>query len=364
MLTCLYKKHIISIRKVNKEIILLYIAEIETPNIFMDISSNLYFGGSLMQDEAQTLRRIADNIELAIIGKRRQIELVVMCMASGGHVLIEDVPGVGKTSLVQALAKSVNCGFKRIQFTSDTLPSDITGYSAYNPKIDSFEFHQGAVFSNFILADEINRTTSKTQASLLEIMEEGQVTVDAKTYKMQQPFMVLATQNSAEFVGTYPLPEAEIDRFLVRVSLGYPGRDDEVKVIESNLMGKAKTLRPVAEPEDIMEIKQAVSKIYVDEAIERYIVSIAQATRSNPDVMLGVSPRGSVALAKMCQAYALYFGKEFVIPDYVKVLAPYVLAHRLVLSHEAQINKKDPDDIISDALKTVPVPGPIRYLNT
>lgn len=176
--------------------------------------------------------------------------------------------------------------------------------------------------------------------------------------------MVLATQNSAEFVGTYPLPEAEIDRFLVRVSLGYPGKDDEVKVIESNLCGKAKMLKPVASAEDIMAIKEAASKIYVDEKIERYIVSVADATRSNPDVMLGVSPRGSVALAKMCQAYALYFGKGFVIPDYVKVLAPYVLSHRLVLTHEAKINKKDPNDIIASILRTVPVPESAIYSKT
>ncbi|HEX3016273.1 MAG TPA: MoxR family ATPase [Caproicibacter sp.] len=316
-----------------------------------------------MEKEMKMLRSIVDNIELAIIGKRWQVELVVLCMASSGHVLIEDVPGVGKTSLVQALASSVDCGFKRIQFTSDTLPSDITGYSAYNPKTDNFEFRPGAIFSNFILADEINRTTPKTQASLLEIMEEGQVTVDSNTYKLQQPFMVLATQNSAEFVGTYPLPEAEIDRFLIRVSLGYPNQEDEVRVITGNLQGDTKTLSPVAHAEDVMEIRQAVSKIHVDDSIKRYIVSIAEATRSNTDVSLGVSPRGSIALAKTCQAYALYVGRNYVIPDYVKVMAPYVLAHRLVLTHEAQINKKNSKDIIEDILRSVPVPDPIRYEN-
>ena len=310
-----------------------------------------------MGKEENLLQSIVDNIELAIIGKHWQVELIVLCMASSGHVLVEDVPGVGKTKLVQALAKSVNCGFQRIQFTSDTLPSDITGYSAYNPKTDNFEFHPGAVFSNFILADEINRTTSKTQASLLEIMEEGQVTVDSHTYPLQQPFMVLATQNSAEFVGTYPLPEAEIDRFLIRVSLGYPGKDDEVKVIESNLQGRSKDLKPVASAEDILKVQKAVSQVYVDEKIEKYIVSISDATRSNPDVMLGVSPRGSIALARMCQAYAFYSGKDFVIPDDVKRMAPYVLSHRLVLTHEALINKKKPEDIVAGILGTVPVPG-------
>ena len=311
-----------------------------------------------MEKGINVLQNIMNNIELAIIGKHWQVELIVLCMASSGHVLIEDVPGVGKTSLVQALAKSVSCSFQRIQFTSDTLPSDITGYSIYNPKTNDFEFRRGAIFSNFILADEINRTTSKTQASLLEIMEEGQVTVDSNTYKLQQPFMVLATQNSAEFVGTYPLPEAEIDRFLIRISLGYPSKNDEVKVIETNLQGKSEKLKPVAGPEDIMGIKQAVSKVYVSEGIERYIVSISDATRSNPDVTLGISPRGSVALARMCQAYAFYSGRDYAIPDDVKLLAPYVLSHRLVLTHEAQINRKRPEDIIAGVLRAEPIPTP------
>ncbi len=311
-----------------------------------------------MGREVDILQRVVNNIELAIVGKRWQVELIVLCMASSGHVLIEDVPGVGKTSLVQALAKSVGCGFRRIQFTSDTLPSDVTGFSVYNPKTNDFEFRPGAVFSNFVLADEINRTTSKTQASLLEVMEEGQVTVDSGTYRLQQPFMVLATQNSAEFVGTYPLPEAEVDRFLIRVSLGYPGKSDEVKVIETNLQGRSKDLKPVADADDVLRICQAVSEVYVDEKIERYIVSISEATRANPDVMLGVSPRGSIALAKMCRAYAFYSGREFVIPDDVKLLAPYVLAHRLVLTHEAQVNQKKPQEILAGILKTVPVPGP------
>lgn len=311
-----------------------------------------------MGEESRVLKRIVENIEGTIIGKRWPVELVVLCMASSGHVLIEDVPGVGKTSLVQALARSVDCGFKRIQFTPDTLPSDITGYSAYNPKTDSFEFRPGAVFSNFILADEINRTTPKTQASLLEIMEESQVTADAQTYALPQPFMVLATQNSVEFVGTYPLPEAQIDRFHIRVSLGYPKSDDEVKVITAGLQNKTGTASPVASAEDILKIRQAVAQIHMDETVKKYIVAIAGATRSNEDVLLGVSPRGSIALAKMCQAYALYAEKEYVIPDHVKLLAPYVLAHRLVLTHEARINKKNPEEIVRDILRTVPIPPP------
>lgn len=313
-----------------------------------------------MEKERGLLQSIVENIGSVIIGKRWQIELVVLCMASSGHVLIEDVPGVGKTSLVRALARSVDCGFQRIQFTPDTLPSDITGFSVYNQMTNQFEFRPGAVFSNFVLADEINRATSKTQASLLEIMEEGQVTVDSKTYRLEQPFMVLATQNSAEFVGTYPLPEAEIDRFLVRVSLGYPGREDEIKVISANLQGETESVRPVATAQNVLEIRRAVSEVYVDTAVERYIVSIAGATRSAPDILLGVSPRGSIALARMCQAYAFYSGRDYVVPDDVKLLAPFVLAHRLVLSHEAQINQRNPGDMIQEFLKSVPVPDPAR----
>ena len=316
-----------------------------------------------MEQPSMLLRKIVENIELTIIGKRWPVELVVLCMASSGHVLIEDVPGVGKTRLVQALARSVGCGFKRIQFTPDTLPSDITGYSVYDPQTGRFEFRPGAVFSNFILADEINRTTSKTQASLLEIMEESQVTVDTSTYELKQPFMVLATQNSLEFVGTYPLPEAEIDRFLIRISLGYPRIDDEIRVITANLRDEHSISAPVADADDILEIRKAVSQIHIDESIKKYIVMISDATRSNPDILLGASPRASIALSRMCQAYALYSGMSYVIPDHVKLLAPYVLSHRLVLTHEARIKNKKPDEIIEEILKTVPVPPPAHHGN-
>lgn len=309
-----------------------------------------------MEKAQQVLRNIVDNIETTIVGKRWTVELVVLCLASSGHVLIEDVPGVGKTSLAQALAHSVDCGFKRIQFTSDTLPSDITGYSVYNPKTDIFEFRPGAVMSNFILADEINRTTPKTQASLLEIMEESQVTVDTQTYALEQPFMVLATQNPIEFVGTYPLPEAQIDRFLLRVSMGYPKNDDEIRIITAGLMGSHKQLAPVANAKDIIEIRQETSQIYVDDTVKKYIVSITDATRSHRDILLGVSPRGSIALGRMCQAYALYSGRDYVIPDNVKLLAPYVLSHRLILTHESRIDKKKPESILEEILRSIPVP--------
>jgi MoxR-like ATPase len=301
--------------------------------------------------------RIVDNIEKVIIGKRRTVELIVEAMASGGHVLIEDIPGVGKTSLVYALARSISCDFKRIQFTPDTLPSDITGFSVFNPKTNEFEFHRGAVMSNFILADEINRTTPKTQASLLEIMEECQVTVDTKTYKFDQPFMVLATQNPIEYLGTYPLPEAQIDRFLIKVSLGYPDMAQEAKIISMNLNGEKEQLRPVADAADIADVKKEVSAVFVDHSIKKYIVEIVSATRSHPDVLLGASPRGSISLYNICQAHAVYSGRNYVIPDDVKLLAPYVLSHRLILTHEAKISKTPVERIINQILNKTPVPA-------
>jgi MoxR-like ATPase len=301
--------------------------------------------------------RIVDNIEKVIIGKRRTVELIVEAMASGGHVLIEDIPGVGKTSLVYALARSISCDFKRIQFTPDTLPSDITGFSVFNPKTNEFEFHRGAVMSNFVLADEINRTTPKTQASLLEIMEECQVTVDTKTYKLDQPFMVLATQNPIEYLGTYPLPEAQIDRFLIKVSLGYPDMAQEAKIISMNLSKEKEQLRAVADAADIADVKKEVSTVFVDNSVQKYIVEIVAATRSHPDVLLGASPRGSISLYNICQAHAVYSGRNYVIPDDVKLLAPYVLSHRLILTHEAKISKTPVERIINQILNKTPVPA-------
>jgi MoxR-like ATPase len=277
-------------------------------------------------------------------------------MACGGHVLIEDIPGVGKTSLVSALSRSVSCTFKRIQFTPDILPSDITGFSVYNQKSGEFEYHPGAVMSNFVLADEINRTTPKTQASLLEIMDEGQVTVDSKTYKLDQPFMVLATQNPIEYLGTYPLPEAQIDRFLIKVAIGYPGKDEEMQIISMD-QDEKEALSHVATAEEVRAVKAAVKKIAVDKLIKKYIVDIVTSTRNHPDVLLGASPRGSISLYKMCQAFALYKGRSYVIPDDVKLLAPYVLSHRLFLNHDAKINKKSPESIISEIIGKTAAPA-------
>lgn len=303
----------------------------------------------------EILQSIVENIGKVIIGKQNAVELIILSLISGGHVLIEDIPGVGKTSLVSALSRSVDCSFKRIQFTPDIMPSDVTGFSVYNQKTGEFDFRPGAAMSNFVLADEINRASAKTQASLLEIMEEKQVTVDAKTYTLEEPFMVLATQNPIEYLGTYPLPEAQIDRFLMKVSLGYPSIQEEIKILSLGSNAKKK-LTPVATAQDILNIRKAVDSIYVDDLVSRYIVELVNATRNHPDIILGSSPRGSIALYKICQANALYRGRSYVTPDDVKMLAPHVLPHRLILSHEAKMNKKSGIDIIEELLSKLTVP--------
>lgn len=308
-----------------------------------------------IEDYSKLLERIVENIGIVIIGKKNTVELVVLSMVSGGHVLIEDIPGVGKTSLVSALARSVDCSFKRIQFTPDIVPSDITGFSIYNQKNGEFEFRPGAAMSNFVLADEINRASAKAQSSLLEVMEEKQVTVDLKTYALEDPFMVLATQNPIDSLGTYPLPEAQIDRFQVKVSLGYPGIEEEMCIISMTNEDK-RDIAPVATGEDIIKIKNIAEKIYVDDAVSKYIVNIVTASRNHPDIQLGASPRGSIALYRMGQALALYKGRDYVIPDDIKYLAPYVLPHRFILSHEAKVNQKSRNDIMSEILGSVEVP--------
>lgn len=303
----------------------------------------------------KTISEIIDNIETVIIGKREAAELAVMVLISGGHVLIEDIPGVGKTTLVNALAQSVDCGFKRIQFTPDTMPSDISGYSIYNQKNGEFEFREGAVMSNIILADEINRAPAKTQASLLEIMEENQTTVDSVTYKMKNPFMVLATQNPSEYLGTYPLPEAQIDRFAIRISLGYPSAEDEMKIITGTKAAKA-SLKAVATPESIIKVKETAQIVHADKSVIKYIVSLISATRNNPNLAQGSSPRGGIALYSLCQVFALYNGRSYIIPDDVKYLAPYVLAHRVILSHDAKTQNKSKEQIIKEIISDTAIP--------
>ena len=307
---------------------------------------------------AESSKAIADivaNIETIIKGKHWQVELCVLCLIAEGHVLIEDIPGVGKTSLVSALAKSVDCGYKRIQFTPDVMPSDVTGFSIYNQKTGEFEFRPGAAMSNIILADEINRASAKTQSAMLEIMEERQVTVDGKTYVMAPPFMVLATQNPIDSLGTYKLPEAQIDRFMIKMSIGYPEFGDEVKVVMSGRRAKAE-IQKVTDSAAVNTLIDRCNHVLVDDTVASYIVRIVEATRSNADIRLGASPRGSISLHALSRAYALARGRNYVLPDDVKTLAPYVLAHRIMLSQSAKTEKKDPADIIRGIVNRVVVP--------
>lgn len=308
-----------------------------------------------IESSSDRIGRIIANIEKVILGKHAMVELTVLALICGGHVLIEDVPGVGKTSLVSALAKTVSCDFNRIQFTPDVMPSDITGFSVYNQKTGEFEFRAGAVISNIVLADEINRASAKTQSSLLEAMEEKQVTVDTKTYTLPEPFMVLATQNPIDSFGTYPLPEAQIDRFLMKLSIGYPSLDEEINIALHVKEARA-ALESVTTGEEVLELRVLADRVYISPDLARYIVSIVAATRDHPDLVLGCSPRGSIAMFQICRAYALTRGRGFVIPDDVKYLAPYVLSHRLSLSREARIRKTGGKDIIDSILSRVAVP--------
>jgi len=302
----------------------------------------------------ETMGKILDNIDTVIIGKRKVVELILLSLLSGGHVLIEDIPGVGKTSLVHALARSINCGFKRIQFTPDIMPSDVTGFSIYNQKTGEFEFRPGSIMSNIILADEINRASAKTQSSLLEAMEEKQVTIDAETYELKEPFMVLATQNPIESFGTYPLPEAQIDRFLIKTTVGYPQFEEEARVI--TMANKAKTLKAVAGAEDVVALQQRAGQVTISPMLIRYIVELVTATRNHPDLALGSSPRGGIALYKLSRAYALLQERSYVLPDDIQYLAPFALAHRVMLTHDAKTMRKTPGDIIQSILNTVLVP--------
>ncbi|AZV57189.1 MoxR family ATPase [Clostridium sp. AWRP] len=302
-----------------------------------------------------TINRVIDNVSKVIIGKRQAIEIIVLALVSGGHVLIEDIPGVGKTSMISALSRSVSCKFKRIQFTPDVMPSDVTGFSIYNQKTGKFEFRPGAAMSNFVLADEINRASPKTQSSLLEVMEEKQITVDGHTYVLDEPFMVFATENPVEYLGTYPLPEAQIDRFLVRTSLGYPSLEEEMRVVSQGSKAK-KTLKSVASGEDILKVRDEAEKVHVDDLVLHYIIELSEATRNHPEILIGSSPRGSIALYKMSKAYAFYMGRDFVLPDDVKRMAPYVLPHRLVLNHAAKTKKRTDSQIFQEIMEKVAVP--------
>jgi len=304
---------------------------------------------------SEKIEKIIANVETVIIGKREAVELVLLALLARGHVLLEDVPGVGKTSLVSAIAKSVDCRFNRIQFTPDLMPSDVTGFSIYNQKTGEFEFRHGAVMSNLVIADEINRASAKTQAALLEAMEEKQVTVDSQTYELDDPFLVMATQNPLESFGTYPLPEAQIDRFLLKLSIGYPTIADEQHILHSSKQAK-RDLRAVVSRQDVLDLSSTADCVRVDDSISRYIVEIVAATRSNSMIELGSSPRGSISLYNSAKVYALFRGRGYVIPDDVKYLAPFVLGHRIILSHEAKTERIEATALIQRIVESVVAP--------
>lgn len=311
-----------------------------------------------MHNPQGVMRAVIDNISRVMVGKKSAAELVLISLLCEGHVLIEDMPGVGKTTLVSAMARSVDCSFRRIQFTPDILPSDITGFSMFNQKSGQFEFKPGLVMSCFILADEINRTSPKTQASLLEVMEESHVTVDGITYPVGPPFMVMATQNPSEYVGTYPLPEAQVDRFFMRISLGYPGADDEVNILKRfSQDDPLKTLTPVTDGETVAALQGLTRRVFVEESLHRYVVALVRLTREHPDVELGASPRGSLALFRASQAAALYQGRSYVLPDDVKAMCLPTLSHRLILRQEARLRGQTAEDIIVESLRQIPVPA-------
>ena len=302
-----------------------------------------------------TIDAVTASVDTVIQGKHEAVETVTLALVAKGHVLLEDLPGTGKTTLISTLARSIDCGFSRIQFTPDVMPSDVSGFSIYNQKTQEFEFRPGGVMSNLVLADEINRASAKTQSALLEAMEERQVTVDGTTHPLSEPFMVLATQNPIEQFGTYPLPEAQLDRFMCKLSMGYPDFDQEVAVLELGDHAK-KAVRPVATGDDILAVRDAVSDVYADRMVTRYIVEIVKATRDNAEVLVGSSPRGGISLLALSRAHALSHGRAYVLPDDVKQLAPCVLRHRITLSHEARVNGRSTDDVLASILGGIAVP--------
>jgi MoxR-like ATPase len=304
--------------------------------------------------------RIVSNVEKVIIGKRHEVRLALVAMLCQGHILIEDVPGVGKTMLAKSLAKSIGCSFRRIQFTPDLLPSDVTGVSIFNQKTREFEFRPGPVMAQIVLTDEINRATPKTQSALLEAMEERQITVDEQTYRMPKPFMIMATQNPIEYEGTFPLPEAQLDRFLMRISLGHPTPEQEIAILDAQqFMHPVDTLDQVVSVDELLQAQQEIKGVHVDPLIKEYIVKVVNASRHYPDVYLGASPRGSLALYKTGQALAATEGRDFVLPDDIKTLAEVTLAHRIIVSPSARIKNVDTREVIQEILDTVAVPGTV-----
>ena len=307
----------------------------------------------------QTLsNRVLTNVRQVIVGKDHEIQLTLLALLCEGHLLIEDVPGVGKTMLARAIARSIGCSFRRIQFTPDMLPSDVTGVSVFNQKTMEFEFRPGPVMAQIVLTDEINRATPKTQSALLEAMEERQVTVDGHTYPLDVPFMVLATQNPIEYEGTFPLPEAQLDRFMLRIRLGYPGKDEEIEILDRQQhQHPINSLQQVVGIEELLAAQEAVREIYVDPLVKEYIVNIVRQTREHPDVYLGSSSRGALAIYRLGQARAALLGRDYVLPDDVKALAGPALGHRIIVGPAARIKDIEPEQIVQDLLDNMAVPG-------
>jgi MoxR-like ATPase len=311
-----------------------------------------------MSNVQTVAKAIADNVEKVIIGKRSAVELAVVGLLCQGHLLIEDVPGVGKTMLARSLSKSIGCIFRRIQFTPDMLPSDVTGVSIFNQQTRAFEFREGPVFAQIVLADEINRATPKTQAALLEAMEERQVTVDGVTRPLSRPFLVLATQNPIEYEGTFPLPEAQLDRFMLRIRLGYPSANDEITMLDSQqFRHPVEQIDQVVDSQALLNAQEEIKSVHVDDKIKTYVVELMTQTRKHPEVSLGASPRGSLVLYRTSQARSAMSGRDYVIPDDIKTLAPVCLAHRMIVSPSARIKDITAESILSDILNSVPVPG-------
>lgn len=298
--------------------------------------------------------KVVENVSKVIVGKEKEIKLIIVSFLAGGHVLLEDVPGTGKTMMVKAFSKTLNLSFKRIQFTPDLLPSDITGINYYNQKIADFQFRPGPLFANIILADEINRATPRTQSSLLEAMEEKQITADGETRKLNTPFMVLATQNPVESYGTFPLPEAQLDRFFMRIRLGYPTAEEEKAIIRKNISSPLDKIDPIVSKEDLDYLFNNVSKVSIEEDVMDYLVSIVKETRNKDNISLGVSPRGSIALFKASQVYAAINGRDYILPEDIKEMAPYVLNHRIIARGIS--NVEDSTRLINEIINRVEVP--------
>jgi len=323
-----------------------------------DTQSGAAFQDEEMQEVARRAKQVAASVASVILGKDEVIEACVVALLAGGHLVIEDYPGVGKTLLAKALARSVRCRFARIQFTPDLLPSDVTGVSVFNQKTGEFEFRPGPIFANIVLADEINRSSPKTQASLLECMEERQATIDSITHPLAPPFMVIATQNPIEYEGTYPLPEAQLDRFMMRLSLGYPSADAEEAILHAQTSHDPfAELAPVLGAAEVLAMQEAVGRVKVMPALRRYVVNVLTATRTSRDIYLGASPRAGIALVRAAKALAVLRGRDFVVPQDLKDLSGRVLGHRIILSSDARVHGQTEGPVLARLLAAVPVPG-------